>query len=366
MIRLTQPTALAFATLLLAASCGGAKDEKAAAENGANPPTTTTAAPAAQKAVPVGVTSVTPQTFTSYLEVQGRVEFDENATIGAMAAGTITSIRVQRGDRVSKGQVIATIDAAILDAAIAELRTRLELTQTVFDKQKRLWDQQIGTEIQYLTAKNNLDALKNSLATQQRQRELYTVKAPFAGVVDEVYPKLGEGAAPGVPMVRLVSATGAKVLADVSESYASKLSAGNKALVKVAGLNADQEVGATVRVVGQLINAGSRTFQVELKLADTKMAQALRPNMIAVVRIQDYQKQGATAVPVDVVQRDEKNTFVLVAEDGKAVKRIVQTGANYGGQMEILGGLKTGDQLITSGYQALSEGQAVAPNNTPS
>ncbi len=358
MTRINTPV-LALAALLLTAACGGSKDEKAA-EKGADTPVATTAAPAAQKALPVSVTKVAPQTFTSYLEVQGRVDFDQNATVAATAAGTLTSIRVQRGDRVSRGQVLATIDAAILDAAIGELRTRLELTQTIFDKQKRLWDQKIGTEIQYLTAKNNLDALQNSLTMQQRQRALYTITAPFAGTVDEVFPKLGEAAAPGVPIARLVSASGAKVLADVSEAYASKLKAGDKALVKIAGINNDQEVPATVRVANGVINPASRTFTVELKLNDQRQALGLRPNMVAVVRVQDYSKKGATTVPVDVVRRDEKDTFVFVSVDGKATKRVVKTGATYGGQTEITGGLSVGDDVITGGYQNLSEGQAVA------
>ena len=359
-------SALAFATLLLASACGGAKTDEKPAANSAETPAATTAAPAVQKALPVGVTKVTPQTFSSYIEVQGRVDFDQNATVPSTAAGTLTSIRVQRGDRVGRGQVLATIDAAILDAAIAELRTRLELTQIVFDKQKRLWDQKIGTEIQYLTAKNNLDALQNSLATQQRQRALYTVKAPFAGTVDEVYPKLGEAAAPGTPIARLVSSTGAKVLADVSEAYATKLNAGDKALVKIDGLAGNEEAPATVRTVGRVINPSSRTFTVELRLNDQRLARDLRPNMVAVVRVQGYTKKAAVTVPVDVVRHDEKDAFVFVVDGGKATKRIVKTGASYGGQTEIVSGLNPGDDVITGGYQNLSEGQAVAPANTPS
>lgn len=358
--------ALTFATLVLA-SCGGS-DKKAdqAADKGAETPVTTTAAPAAQKALPVSVTKVTPQTFSSYIEVQGRVDFDQNANVPATAAGTLTSIRVQRGDHVGRGQVLATIDASVLDAAISELRTRLELTQTVYDKQKRLWDQKIGTEIQYLTAKNNLDALKNTLATQQRQRALYTVTAPFAGIVDEVYPKLGEAAAPGSPIARLVSGSGAKVLADVSEAYATKLNVGDKALVKIDGLVGDGEAAATVRTVGRVINAGSRTFTVELRINDQKLARDLRPNMVAVVRVQDYTKANAVVVPVDVVRHDEKDAFVFVVDGGKATKRIVKTGASYGGQTEIVSGLSAGDDVITGGYQNLNEGQEVVAANTPS
>jgi membrane fusion protein, multidrug efflux system len=365
MTRINSAAAIAFATFILA-SCGGS-DKKAENTAAEGTPATTTAAPAAQKPLAVSVQNVEPQTFTSYLEVQGRADFDQNATVPSTAAGTLTNITVERGDRVSKGQTLATVDAAILDAAIAELRTRLELTQTIYDKQKRLWDQKIGTEIQYLTAKNNLDALKNSLATQQRQRALYVVKAPFAGTVDEVFPKLGEATAPGAPVVRLVSVGGAKVLTDVSEAYASKIKAGDKAMVSIPDLNASQEIPATVRVVSRSINAGSRTFTVELKLNDARAAQELRPNMVAVVKIQDYQSKAAVTVPVDVVQKDEKDTFVFVVTDGKAAKRVVTTGAAYGGRMEIKTGLKAGDQVIIGGYQSLNEGQPVAaPTNTPS
>ncbi len=365
MSRINPIAALAFASLLVASSCGGAKKDEQAAGSEAATPAATTAAPTGQKPLPVSVQAVAPETFTSYLEVQGRVDFDQNATVASRAAGTLTSLNVQRGDRVGAGQVLATVDAAILDAAIAELKTRLDLTRVVYEKQERLWKQQIGSEIQYLQAKNNYDALRNSLATQQQQRALYTVRAPFAGVVDEVLPKLGEVTAPGAPIVRLVGGQGGKVLVDVSEAYASKLKVGDKALVKIPDL-ADEEMPAVVRVVGRTINAGSRSFTVELRLADGRRAQTLRPNMVAVVRIRDYEKTNAVTLPVDVVQRDEKDSFVFIAVDGKAHKQIIKTGATYGGRVEVTSGLETGQQIIVAGYQNLNEGQAVAAANTPS
>ena len=365
MTRINSSAAIAFAVVLLTA-CGGAKKEEATGAAGAGTPAATTAAPAAQKPVPVAVKTVEPEKFMSYVEVQGRVDFDQNAVVAARAAGTITALNVQRGDRVSKGQVLATIDAAILTAGIAELKTRLDLTRIIFEKQERLWKQQIGTEIQYLQAKNNYEALRNSLATQQQQLGLYSVRAPFAGTVDDVLPKLGEVTAPGAPIVRLIGGAGGKVLAEVSEAYATKLNAGDKALVRIDGLADGGEVPATVRTVSRSISAASRTFTVELRLKDAKLAAGLRPNMVAVVRIQDYANATAMTVPVDVVRHDEKDAFVFLAEDGKAVKRVVKTGASYGGQTEITSGLKAGDALITGGYQNLNEGQAVAVATTPS
>jgi membrane fusion protein (multidrug efflux system) len=294
--------------------------------------------------------------------VQGRVDFDQNATVGARAAGSLTSIRVERGDRVSKGQVLATIDASILDANAAELRTRMDLAKTVYEKQKSLWDQQIGTEIQYLQAKNNYQALQRNLATLNQQRALYSVVAPFSGTVDEVLPKLGEITSPGAPVVRLTSGTGGKILADVSEAYGNSIKAGDNAVVTIPDLG-DEELPATVRVVSRSINATSRTFTVELRLKSAKAAN-LRPNMVATVRIQNYNATNATVIPVDIVQHDEENSYVYVVaqEAGKAVakKRVIKTGNTYNGKVEVTSGLTSEDQIISGGYQNLNEGQKVA------
>ncbi|MFD2719057.1 efflux RND transporter periplasmic adaptor subunit [Hymenobacter monticola] len=372
----TQPAALFLAGTLLLASCGGeSKDPKAELaklkkEQAATQAkiaeletkTGASAEAAAANITPVSVLSVQPESFKSYLEVQGRVDFDQNATVGARAAGSLTSIRVQRGDRVSKGQVLATIDASVLDANIAELRTRMELAKTVYEKQSGLWKQQIGTEIQYLQAKNNYEALQRNLATLNQQRSLYNVVAPFSGTVDEVLPKLGEIAAPGSPVVRLTSGSGGKILADVSEAYGNSIKAGDDAIVTIPDLGGE-EIPATVRVVSRSINATSRTFTVELRLKGSKAAD-LRPNMVATVRIQNYDRQNATVIPVDLVQKDEQNSYVYVVgqEAGKAVakKRVIKTGNAYNGKIEVTSGLQNGDQVISAGYQNLNDGQVVS------
>lgn len=316
----------------------------------------------ANAAVPVSVLKVAPQNFAGYLEVQGRVDFDQNATVGARAAGTLTSVRVQRGDRVSKGQVLATVDAGILDANIAELRTRMDLARIVYEKQAGLWKQQIGTEIQYLQAKNTYEGLQRNLATLNQQRALYNVVAPYGGTVDNVIPKLGETVAPGAPVVQLNSGQGGKVLADVSEAYAGSIKAGDKALVSLPDLG-NEEIESTVRTVSRTISASSRTFTVELRLPSTQ-ASKLRPNMVASVRIQNYGQANATVLPVDLIQHDEENAYVLVVsrEGGKAVaaKRVIKTGQTYNGKQEITSGLKPGDEVISAGYQNLNEGQALA------
>jgi membrane fusion protein (multidrug efflux system) len=370
----TQPAALFLAGTLLLASCGGSdsKDPKAQLEKLKSEQAATQAkiaeleakngGPATVAPTPVSVMNAKPESFKSYLEVQGRVDFDQNATVGSRAAGSLTSIRVQRGDRVGKGQVLATIDASILDANAAELRTRMDLARVVYEKQKSLWDQQIGTEIQYLQAKNNYQALQRNLATLNQQRALYNVVAPFGGTVDEVLPKLGEITAPGAPVVRLTSGTGGKILADVSEAYGNSIKAGDNAVVTIPDLGGE-EIPATVRVVSRSINATSRTFTVELRLKSAK-AVDLRPNMVATVRIQNYAAASATVIPVDLVQHDEENSYVYVVaqEAGKAVakKRIIKTGNTYNGKVEVTSGLTAADQVISGGYQNLNEGQKVA------
>ncbi|QKG53998.1 efflux RND transporter periplasmic adaptor subunit [Hymenobacter sp. BRD67] len=315
----------------------------------------------ASTAVPVSVLKVAPENFAGYLEVQGRVDFDQNSTVSSRAAGTLTSVRVQRGDQVHKGQVLATVDASVLDASIAELRTRMDLARIVYEKQAGLWKQQIGTEMQYLQAKNTYEGLQRNLSTLNQQRAMYNVVAPYSGVVDNVLPKLGETVAPGSPVVQLNSGQGGKVLADVSEAYAGSIKAGDKALVAMPDLG-NEEIPSTVRTVSRTISATSRTFTVELRLPADK-ASRLRPNMVATVRIQNYGHANATVLPVDLVQHDEENAYVLVVarEKGKAVaqKRVIKTGQTYNGKQEILSGLHTGDEVISAGYQNLNDGQTV-------
>lgn len=313
---------------------------------------------------PVSVIKVAPEGFQSYLELQGRVDFDQNATVAARSAGTLTSLRVQRGDRVSKGQTLATVDASVLDASISELRTRMDLARVIYEKQDRLWKQQIGTEIQYLQAKNNYEALQRNLASLNRQRDMYNVVAPFGGTVDDVLPKIGETVAPGAPVVKLVSGGGnGKIVVDVSEAYANRIKAGDKAIVTIPDLG-ETDLPATVRVVTSTINPTSRTFTTELRLSGSGKASQLRPNMVANVRIQNYDRQNATVLPVDLVQRDDQNSYVLVVDDkgGKkvAAKRVIQVGNTYNGRVEVTSGLKPGDQVISAGYQNLNEGQSIS------
>ncbi len=365
-----------FAAILAFTACGGGSDDKTAqlaelkqqqteiqekiaaleAELKAEGKTVA----AEKKTVPVTVASVQQDTFRHYLEVQGKVDFDQNVLVSARVPGVLTSVSVNHGDRVSKGQTMATIDAQVLEQSIAELRTRLDLARIAYEKQKNLWDQKIGTEMQFLTAKNNKEALERSLATMQQQRDQYNIKAPISGVVDEVIPNVGEAVSPGIGVIRVVNTAGGKIVAEISEAYQSKISKGDEAIVFFPDLN--REVPTQVSVVSQFINPASRTFTVELKIKNTNEVP-LRPNMVAVVRIQDYQNENVVTLPVNLVQKDEKSAYVYVAQKqgGKyvAARKEVKTGMNYQGNIEILSGLAANDQVITAGYNNVNEGQPV-------
>ncbi|GHA66452.1 RND transporter [Pontibacter akesuensis] len=313
-----------------------------------------------KKTVPVSVAALEQDTFRHYLEVQGRVDFDQNVFVSSRVPGVLTAVRVQRGDRVSKGQTMATIDAQVLEQNIAELRTRLELARIAYEKQQNLWNQKIGTEMQYLTAKNNKEALERSLGALQQQRDQYNVKAPISGVVDEVVPNAGEAVAPGVGIIRVVNLQGGKIVAEVSEAYQAKINKGDQAVVYFPDL--DKEVETTVEVVSNFINPTSRTFTVELRPKNEKSI-TLRPNMVAVVRIQDYKNEDVLVLPVNLVQKDERAKYVYVAQkEGNgyvARRKEVETGQSYGGQVEVLSGLTPSDKVITAGYLGVNEGQPV-------
>jgi RND family efflux transporter MFP subunit len=299
------------------------------------------------------------KTFQHFLEVQGKVDSDENSGISAKAPGVITDVRVQRGDRVVRGQVLIQLDDAVMRQGMAELKNTWELANTVYLKQKKLWDQKIGTEIQYLTAKNNKESLDRKERTMEEQIDMYRIKSPINGTVDEVVPKIGETVAPGLPLVRVINLDKSKVVAEVSESYASKIHAGDEVMVRFPDEN--KEIKSKIRVVSQAINPTNRTFTVELALNSKEVV--LHPNMIVIVRINDYKKDKAVVIPVNIVQKDEKTTFVYVAvpkgNKYAAGKKVIQTGSAYGDEVEILSGLNAEDNVITGGYQNVTDGQDI-------
>jgi membrane fusion protein, multidrug efflux system len=310
------------------------------------------------KVKPVSVATLNPETFKRYVELQGTVDAKSSVLVSPKSAGAITAMYVKEGDRVSVGTVIGKIDDSILRESIEEVKTQLILINTLYEKQKNLWDQKIGTELQYLQAKNNKEAVEKKLVTLNTQLSQSKIVSPMAGVVDQVISKVGEMASPGMGVVRVVNLSNLKVSAKVSDTYAASVKQGDEVIVKFPDLKKDLK--ARISFVGTTVDPLSRTFTIEANLPSVK---DIKPNMMAQIQINDATAKNALVIDQNFIQSTENGQVVYVAatEGNKKVAkaRPIKTGLSYNGKVEILEGLSAGDQLITLGYQEVSDGQTI-------
>ncbi|RIV18243.1 efflux RND transporter periplasmic adaptor subunit [Fibrisoma montanum] len=306
----------------------------------------------------VSVSPLNPDTFRRFVEVQGTIDAKNNVLVSPKSGGVVTAVYVKEGDNVRAGSPIAKIDDQILRESIAEVETQLSLANTVFEKQASLWKQQIGTEIQYLQAKNNKESLERRLGTLKAQLSQSTVTAPISGVVDQVSVKIGQSAAPGVGLVRIVNLSQLKAVAKVADTYSGSVRKGDEVVVRLPDLN--RELRTRINFVSTTVDPLSRTFTIEAPLPSDN---SLKPNMLAQVKINDLTKPNALVINQNLIQNTEDGQLVYVAvnEGGKKVAkaRPVKTGQAYGGKIEITQGLQAGDQLVTVGYQDLVDGQPI-------
>ncbi len=309
------------------------------------------------KSKDVGVTELTPKKFNHFVQTQGTVESENNLLISAKAAGTITQVFASEGDQVSKGQTIAQIDNSILMRSIESMKSQLELATSVFERQKNLWAQKIGTEVQYLQAKTQKESLEKQIASLQEQNELTKIKSTITGTIDDLMIKLGENVAPGMPAVRVVNSADLKLTAKISEAYATKIKKGDKVLVNVSELN--REIPAAVTFAGRTIDPLSRTFDVEVKIPSEA---DLRPNMTATAKVIFHTENQALIIPINVIQEINNEKVVYIAEakgnQTVAVRKVVTVDGVYGGMAQVKG-LKAGDKVITVGYQGLNDGDYI-------
>ncbi len=304
----------------------------------------------------IQVTTAAPSVFNHFIELQGAVVADEEYFLNAKVPGAITKMNLKVGDRVSKGQVVGEIDDEMLRNQLAEIRKRYELANDVFLKQESLWKQNIGSEVQFLSAKNNKESLEKAIESIERSRDLYRIVAPNSGVVDEVTLKIGQVVSPGIPLARIVNFSNLKLKTDVPESYAGKVRQGNSVVVTFPDLNKD--ITSKISYIGASVNAMNRTFKVEVPLKANQ--SGLLPNMAGILKVADYTNPNAYSVSINILKKDlEGNDFVLIESGGKALKVPVKVGQYYGDKAEIMSGLKPGDKLITTGFEDLSEGDVV-------
>lgn len=360
-------------TILLLAGCGGGStDKKARLEELKKEHDRLTAeiaalekelTPASVTATRVTTEAIVVQPFEHYIEVQGRVDGNENiAVYPRNQGGTVTRIRVHEGETVTAGQVLAELDAEVLRQQLSDLQSRLAFVTDLYNRQKGLWDQKIGSEVQYLKAKNDMEAVQNSIKTLEEQIRMSVISAPIAGTVEDIPIKVGQlaSAASPVPAFRIVNFTKAKALADVGEAYSAKIKTGDQ--VKIFLPDVNHEISGQVTFSSKYINPTNRTFLVEASLPPDGITY--RANMIAVLRIKDYTKPEAISIPQTYIQNSpDEGQFVFVAanENGKKVarKRIIRTGISYNGLTEITDGLSAGDLIITAGYKDLYNGQPI-------
>ncbi|MDQ6477647.1 efflux RND transporter periplasmic adaptor subunit [Dyadobacter sp. LHD-138] len=306
----------------------------------------------------VSVAPLNAETFRHYVELQGSVDAKNNVMVTPKSGGAIIAMYVKEGDYVNTGTVIGKIDDSILRESLEEIKTQMTLTNTLFEKQKNLWNQKIGTEIQFLQAKNNKEGLERKLATLNSQLAQSRIVSPMSGVVDQVHVKVGELASPGAGVVRIVNLSNLKVMAKVSDTYAASVKKGDEVIVKFPDLK--KEYKAKISFVSTTVDPLSRTFTIEANLPSSK---EIKPNMMAQVQINDATSKNALAIDQNFVQSTEKGNIVYVAvtEGNKKIAKAkeVKTGLSYNGKIEILEGLTAGDQLITLGYQEVSDGQPI-------
>ncbi len=307
------------------------------------------------KVIPVSVQVMAPVDFNAYVEVQSQIAGDENIQATSQAPGTVKSISVQTGQRVSKGQVLAVLDASTVERQIEAAEPQLILLKSLYEKQQVLWKQNIGTEVQLMSAKANYEANEKQIAALKSQRDLYRVVAPISGTVDAVNLKVGEMASPGQNGIRIVNYDKLKAEANLGENYLGKVKQGDHVLLLLPDLN--DSIKTTLSYVSQAVDPVSRAFTVQVRLNGNNK---LHPNMACIMRISNYESAHALIVPVSVIQKTSQGTMVYIA-DGNVAKSVpVTTGRNSNGMVEILAGLKPGDKVITAGNADIDNGQQIS------
>lgn len=311
----------------------------------------------------VTVIEIKEEVFSHYLELQGDVKTKQNVLIYPEMTGTLEKVYVLRGQNVVKGQVLATIDDGGISQQVAQLEATTALAKTTFERQKSLWEQKIGSEIQFLQTKTNYEAQKNSLAQLKKQLGKSTIRAPFTGVIDDVIKDQGTvvSPGPGSEVFRIVNLNNMFVETAVPEKYISNVTKGKSVEVFLPML--DKTLNAKVRETGNFINPANRTFMIEIEVPNSD--KSIKPNLTARLKINDYTNKNALLIPQSIISENaEGQQYVYIISNlkddtGFAKQTIIKTGKTQGDVIEILEGVKSGDILIEAGARSVKDGQEV-------
>lgn len=312
---------------------------------------------------------VHPEKFDHYLELQGDVMTKQNVLIYPEMSGTLNRVYVKEGQKVSKGQLLATIDDGGLSSQLTQLKTQAELSKTTFERQKRLWEQNIGSEIQYLQAKTNYEAQQSAVKQMESQVGKSSIRAPFTGIIDDVIKDEGTvvSPGPGSEVFRIVNLSNMYINVEVPESHLPNVTPGKD--VKVYFPVLGDSVTTTVRQTGNFINPSNRSFTAEIPVPS--LDGKVKPNLTARVMINDYTSEKAILIPQSVLSENadgEQYVYLVDADsiqnDPVAKKVVIKTGKTQGDYVEVLSGINEGDAIIDEGARSVKEGQKVNIKNS--
>jgi len=297
------------------------------------------------------------ETFNAYVELQGTSKAENNINLTTDMGGLVTGVFVDEGKFVSKGQVLIKLDNSVMQSQLAEVNTSLSLAKDVYEKRKRLWEQNIGSEIEYLQAKNTYNSVLDRKQTLMVSMGKANIKAPISGVVDKVFLKVGELAAPGMPAVNVINLGNMEVEVSVPETYLGKVKIGSTIKVEFPTLN--KEIDAKVKSVSQSINSNNRTFNVVASIPNKD--GELKPNLLAKVKIQNEEIKNAIAIPANLVQKSPQGFYVYTIDSAangnlQAKEVFVKVGITYNGKIVITEGLTNGQKLVFAGFRDVLNG----------
>jgi len=304
--------------------------------------------------------AIKPRQFNHYVDLTGTVTSEQNIMISAEAGGRVVSIPTSEGENVSKGTLLVRIENEAVANQLAEARTAFELAETTYRKRKNLWDQNIGSEIEYLQAKSNFESTRSRLAQTQSRYDNTVIKSPINGAVDDIRVNEGEFVSIGMPIVRVVDLQNVEIEAELSEEYLTSVEKGDSVKIRIPSLKI--EMMAPISFVGQVINPDNRSFKIKVNLDNSE--GRIKPNVLANMKIRDYKSEGALAVPSKVIAKDLKGDFVYAVSQENdrtvATKKYIEKGRSSGATTEILDGLKPGDKIIVAGYNQVNNGEIIS------
>jgi len=297
--------------------------------------------------------------FNHYIEVQGTVKADQTIELHAEMGGTVTAILAKEGQNVSKGQILATLDSDVIDNSVLQLNTQLALATTTFERQARLWEQNIGSEIQYLQAKAQKDGLENSMKSLRAQARKMKVIAPFSGIIDQIFAKTGEMTSPQMPFLRLVNLSNVYVESEITETYLKSIKKDTEVLLYFSSIGTSVE--ASISQVGNFINPNNRSFKTRIDLKNPN--NELKANLLADIKINDFKANGIV-IPSRLVQKDRNDkTFVYTIEpqenNHSVVKTYVTEAMSYDNLSFISEGLSENSMLVDKGARLVNNNEDV-------